>query len=306
MEYLNEENIAVTVLKAPLSEYNLETGVLNTNATLSHYEILYMSTFSMALSHSPHNRVFVNAEISQGQLCPGMRRFPNIGSLVTESIAAMVNLVRPVISLIVHLPGMMEIWGRGRPCSLNTHGHSILQKCGSELLSLDDFFESINRANMHYWASFHLIAQAIRGQGQDEVANIVDGVAYYGLATSSPVGAFSRVINSVKIPINDVGGMVIRTVFPSTQSLASAGFVVSSNPVKLAQFSYGLVAGCVVDIIPLAMRLERNPQDKEATRSLLSLLTNRLYRSKQAYYQSITQGVLQVSPFTNLWYFPLC
>jgi hypothetical protein len=187
LEYLNEENIAVTILYAAFTEYDPLTGRLHPNATNATYKVQYISTQTMMLSSVPHNRDVLDSSVAQGQLCPAMRRLPNLGSIWAESLTTLVNLFRPVISIIVSLPGLIEVWQQGRACSLNTQGHSLLRKCGAEILSLDDFFESLTRANIHYWGAFNLIAQAIRGEGQHQLANIVDGVAYYGDATSSPV-----------------------------------------------------------------------------------------------------------------------
>jgi hypothetical protein len=291
LEYLNEENIAVTILEAPFTEYSLETGALNTNATIARHRIMYLSTSSIPLlSDSPHNRD-QNDVLVQGQLCAGMRKFPNLGSIVAETTCSWINLLRPVVSIIGSIPGLIEIWRNGKPCALATHGHSVLQRCGAELLSLDDFFDSINRANTHYWAAFNLIARAVRGTKQHQLANIVDGVAYYGDATSSPVGPLSQIISSVRIPLSDIGSTVLTRVFPFTPS---EGLAVTSNPVKMAQFSYQLVVGCITDIIPLAIRVDRNPSDIDAIRALLLLFMNRVFQARDAYYQSITQGVMKV------------
>jgi hypothetical protein len=305
LEYLNEENIAVTILKAAFIDYDLEKGVLKANSTASHYDIMYLSTFSMALSSTPHNRDFLTSEAAQGQLCAGMRRFPNLGSLTAELTTAVVNFIRPVVSIMVTIPGLIEIWGKGMPCSLNTHGHSILQLCGAEILSLDDFFDSINRANKHYWFAFTLVAQAIRSQDQHKLANIVDGVAYYGAATSSPVGVYSQSITTAHLPIEELGHMITVKVFPY---MPSSGLLVSSNPVKMAQFSYQLVSGVVADLIPLSLRIDRNPRDIDAARSIVALFMNRLFQVRDSYYQSITQGILQgcsgismMIGFTNPW-----
>jgi hypothetical protein len=292
LEYLNVENIAVTILMASFEDYSLETGVLRTDSTRSYYRIMYLSTFTMALSDEPFNRDFNLAELSQGQLCAGMRRFPNLGSMSAEVICAWVNLLRPVISLIVNIPGMIEIWGDGRPCALNTHGHSLLRQCGSEMLSLDDFFDAVNRANAHYWSAFNLVAASIRGTGQSRLANVVDGVAYYGAGTSSPMGPLSSVITSVRIPIAGVAGAITSTVFPSMPTASSSALMLSSNPVRMAQFSYQLVTGCIVDIIPLALRVDRYG-DQEAGRELVALFINRLFQARDGYYQSVTQGILQ-------------
>jgi hypothetical protein len=44
-------------------------------------------------------------------------------------------------------------------CPLVTHGHSLMQKCGRDLLSLDDFFGALNRENAHFWRAFSLVAE---------------------------------------------------------------------------------------------------------------------------------------------------
>lgn len=181
------------------------------------------------------------------------------------------------------------MWGEGRACALNTHGHSILRKCGAELLSLDDMFESVTRANTHYWAGFNLVAQALRSTDQDALANVVDGVAYYGGATSSPTGVVSNLLQSVRIPVTELGVMITQKAFP----YSPPGIIVTSNPVKMAQFSYQLVAGCVSDLLPLFVRIARNSNDHDAANSIITLFVNRVFQARDAYYESVTQGVLQ-------------
>jgi hypothetical protein len=144
LEYLNDENVGVTILEAQFTEYSQETGTLLPNSTQARYRIMYLSTVHMTLSDSPHNRDLDQSEAIQGQLCAGMRRFPNVCSMLAESLCVFVDILRPVVSLFITIPALIEIWGEGRPCALNTRGHSIVRKCGSEILSLDDMFESVN------------------------------------------------------------------------------------------------------------------------------------------------------------------
>jgi hypothetical protein len=175
LEYINAENIAVTVLKAPFTEFNPETGALQEGATQAKYEILFLSTVTNALRDTPWKRDIKVAAFSQGQLCPNMRRFPNFGSMATEIINAGVSLVRLGVNIIVSLPGLIEIWGNQKSCSVVTRGHSLLRKCGSDLLSLDNFFDSLIRANAHYWRAYGIVAGHIRDAGSDRLANLVDG-----------------------------------------------------------------------------------------------------------------------------------
>ena len=145
-------------------------------------------------------------------LCPAMRRLPNLGSLSAEILVAGVELIRKVFDLAITLPGLVEIWGKQQTCSLVTHGHSFLRRCGRDLLSLDDFFEAINRANAHFWRSFSLVAERVRRLEQDKLANLIDGVAYYGESTISPMDVYKSIIVSTKIPAQEMGQQFIQVI----------------------------------------------------------------------------------------------
>ena len=128
-----------------------------------------------------------------------------------ELLVAGVNLLRPIVGLVVSMPGFLQLWNNGiTTCALNTAGHSLLQKCGADFVSLDDFFDAVNRANTHFWFSFNKVASAIRGTGQLQLANVVDGIAYYGDATGSPMGVMVSTMKSVKIPIANMGAVITR------------------------------------------------------------------------------------------------
>ena len=71
---------------------------------------------------------------------------------------------------------------------------------------------------------------------------------------------------------------------------------ISANPLRLAQFSYNLIASVISGIIPLSIRMGKNPKDVGAAREMLVMLNNKLYQARDAYYASITIGmVVQVS-----------
>jgi hypothetical protein len=218
MDYINEENIAITVLKASFFDYSPDTGLLRPDAKNASYQVYYLSTTNMSLSSVPHEReVMVAAtSASEGKLCPAMRRLPNVGSLVAESYVAGVELVRKVLDILLVLPAATRMWDTQEACPIVTHGHSLLQKCGSDLLSLDDFFDAINRANAHFWRSFAIIAERTRSMGSfaNRVANIVDGVAYYGESTISPATTYSSLVTSVRIPTKEAASQFIQAVMP--------------------------------------------------------------------------------------------
>ena len=294
LEYINEENIAVTILNASFEEYDPFTGNLKANAIRAQYKVLFLSTETLAFAETPWNREGMLTAHSEGMLCPAMRRLPNLGSMTTEIIVAGVELVRKVFDLAITLPGLVEIWGKQQSCSLVTHGHSFLRKCGSDMLLLDDFFEAINRANAHFWRSFSLIAERIRSLDEDNLANIVDGVAYYGESTISPMDVYKSIIVSTKVPTKELGTQFIQGILPMSKGAMANELAISANPMRMAQFSYNLIATTISDILPLAVKAGKDSRNKEVIRQILAVLNNKIYQARDAYYGSITLGMIQV------------
>ena len=68
---------------------------------------------------------------------------------------------------------------------------------------------------------------------------------------------------------------------------------ISASPIRIAQFSYYLVASVISGIIPLSIRLDRNSNDKDAAREMLAMLNNKFYQARDVYYSSITLGMVQ-------------
>ncbi len=214
LEYINDENIAVTILNASFKEYDADTGLLLETSRLATYDVWFLSTETMSLSRTPFNREVSLSSQSEGLLCPAMRRIPNVGSMVAEVVVAGAEVLRKVLDLAIGLPGMVHIWKGQQACSFVTHGHSLLRRCGGDLLSLNDFFDALNRANAHFWRSFSIVAERVRDLEMYQLANIVEGVAYYGEATLSPTQAYSSFVSTVKIPTVSMGKQVVQSVFP--------------------------------------------------------------------------------------------
>jgi len=83
---------------------------------------------------------------------------------------------------------------------------------------------------------------------------------------------------------------------------------ISANPLRMAQFSYNLVASIVTGIIPLSIRLTKNPRDVDAGRQMLAMFNDKLYKARDAYYAAITLGMVQgcngislMLGYTNPW-----
>jgi hypothetical protein len=83
---------------------------------------------------------------------------------------------------------------------------------------------------------------------------------------------------------------------------------ISANPLRLAQFSYNLIASVITGIIPLSIRLGKNPNDMDAAREMIAMLNNKMYQARDSYYASITLGMVQgcngvalMLGYTNPW-----
>jgi hypothetical protein len=233
LEHINDENVAITVLRAPFSEYDVDTGLLRPNARNASYRVYFLSTVTMALSDVPWEQDVVldaGKALQEGALCPAMRRLPNVGSFTAEIVVAGAELFRKALDVILMVPALVQMWrqggdgddGRDRggegiimiACPLVTHGHSLLQRCGSDLLSLDEFFDALNRANAHFWRSFSLVAERVRDMGEHHIANIIDGVAYYGESTISPTTAYASIVRTVQVPTKEMGTEMLQGVIP--------------------------------------------------------------------------------------------
>lgn len=83
---------------------------------------------------------------------------------------------------------------------------------------------------------------------------------------------------------------------------------ISANPMRLAQFWYNFFASVITGIIPLSIRLGKNSRDVDAAREMVAMLNNKLYQARDAYYASITLGMVQgcnglalMLGYTNPW-----
>lgn len=155
-------------------------------------------------------------------------------------------------------------------------------------------FDSLERSNAHFWSGFGIVATRIRGLGEDTTANVIDGVAYFGEGTTLAVAGSSRyLVRSFRMPLGQVQVVVLNTIMPPGARVFSVGSFVTMNPLRVARFSYRLVTGAIADVIPLAVRVDRDSRDTQAVRGILYAFTNRLYESRQEYYAGITLGMLQ-------------
>lgn len=169
LEYISSANIAVTILYATMRDYDVDTGLIVANPVNPVDRVVrFLSTGggTMQMRDTPW---YPSVSLAPGMLCPAMRRLPNLGSMLAETAVCLVQLARFPVRLVTWLPGLSVMWREQRPCSLVTHGHSILERCGAELLSLEEFFQAQFRLNAHFWHTFSLVSNWVRGMGQVKI-----------------------------------------------------------------------------------------------------------------------------------------
>jgi hypothetical protein len=120
--------------------------------------------------------MFIQHTVSAiGKLCPNQRRVPQFGSLMAETLVMDVLLVRLPVVIIVASPVLVELITGD--CYADSKSHSLLMNCGSELFSLELFFDSAYRCNGHFWRILSITANFLP---PGFVQTFINGVAAVG------------------------------------------------------------------------------------------------------------------------------
>lgn len=212
LEYLNADNIAVTYLSVQLKDYNISGA--EPYAGKGRYNVVYYNPERNSLQDVPWQKDSGVSSTAEGRLCPAMRRLPQLGSLATETVAMFVNVGRFVVRMVLGLPAIIALWAQGRRCPELTMGHSLAESCGTEVLSMDEAFDSLDRASSHLWGILHVIASRIRdiqvgGKLADSVAAIVDGAGMVAESTMVPIPGASLLVSSAQLPVMELGQAVL-------------------------------------------------------------------------------------------------
>lgn len=244
LDYINEDNLALTVLKTTLSNLNVfSLGAID--ETLATYETIWINpntletrtdTLWMPEASSP--------ALTQGFLCPSQRRMPNAGSMLAEAVNAIVFLLRMPINVFLSSPSILDF--ASNRCSLLNRGHQLLKNCGKELFNLDDFFASVYRSNALFWQSFSIIANQF-GPGTPQ--SFINGAvaAAENRLTYLPyvVGGLEGVGN---VKISEVPAILANSIAGLPSPIAMAN-IAMQNPVAMFQFYYNTGSKMLVDIL---------------------------------------------------------
>jgi hypothetical protein len=236
MEYLNEDNIAVVVSSSPIQSFETNTNSFSVQTST----VYWLNPSTMQISNNIWQTTVAKSNL--GTLCPGLQRFPRLGSMVAELVNANVYLFQYIMGIPLYLPGVINIWLDGGKCTQQSYGHSILDNCGSDIFSLENMFDSYTDAASIFWHSLNSISYVIQFGGSNPrnnpISDILDGMAQYGEGTIDFLAIQSSVITLSKIPMKEqipalVGSIQSGSIFTSFNNA-------QSNTLMWARFTYNV------------------------------------------------------------------
>lgn len=180
LEYVNEQNLAVTVQVADRTYDPLRREGSN-----STYVTYWLNPQTMQARSSGMWSSELPSSLTAG-LCVVADGVPHLGTLGAELVVAGMHVLHRGISAFLYMPGMIAFWKGGSVCPLDAHGHSVLTSCGQSVLDLEDFFDSIDSAAAVLWGIPGWVAEQIE-QGKvvdySPISDLLRGSGIYGRGT---------------------------------------------------------------------------------------------------------------------------
>lgn len=244
LEYINRDNLALTVLRTALTNVNTFTLTAE-DPSNAEWVTLWVNPATMQIREDhmwmPEAS---SAALTAGVLCPSQRRMPNLGSLVAEAFVSACLLVRLPLNVVLGLPLRFS----GQSCPVVTRGHSLLKACGAELLSLDDFFSAIFRCNTLFWQAFVIVADSF-GPGYPQT--FINGMAVAGenggWAALLP-GMAAQLTSVSKMSPTEAMDVLSNTVITLPAPIAAAQLA-TMNPIAYTHYAYRMGSRMLMQII---------------------------------------------------------
>ncbi len=209
LEYLNEDNIAVTLESSPVTAWDVGTGIF-TNASRTTYW-LHPATMRVRRTVWQTDPASSGIPTQIPALCPALQRLPRVGTFLAELGNAGVFLLKFVVYAITYTPGLAAVWGSSGGARCPAPGsalyHSVLANCGERVYSLDDFFDSLDDAAAVFWHSLSLLARLIAPESKPGIAkpitNVLDGMSQYGQGAVDVWAGGAGVLTLTRVPIRE-------------------------------------------------------------------------------------------------------
>ncbi|EKX36199.1 hypothetical protein GUITHDRAFT_117723 [Guillardia theta CCMP2712] len=157
LEYINEYNVAVTVLQASMQSFDVLTRLPKPGYDGYQYVVYFVNpTTNEGPSTSMYSPLVPQSLLSEGLLCPNERRMPEIGASLAEAWAGVLLFMRLPLNAVVLFPAIFSAgdWPLFTQCATVTLGNSMLLNCGKGILNVDLAFEAWHRSSLLYYQSF--------------------------------------------------------------------------------------------------------------------------------------------------------
>jgi len=225
LEYLNEDNIAVTVESSPVTGWDAATASFKNASRRTYW--LNPSTMRLKDTIWQTDPASTGLPTQVPQLCPALQRLPRLGTLLAETLNAGVFALRYVAFAIAYTPGLVAAWSAGPRCPAPGAAlyHSVLASCGGRVYALDDLFDSLDDAGAVFWHGLSLVARLIAPQSKPAVAgpltDVLDGMAQYGQGAVDAWAGGRAVLLLTRVPVREQAVQLWATVQAGTMGDAS-------------------------------------------------------------------------------------
>lgn len=198
LEYVNEQNVAVTVQVADKTYDPTKREGSN-----SSYAMFWLNPQTMQVRQGDMWPGEVPSALTT-DLCLVADGVPHVGTLGAELGVAGLHVLHRIIGALLYAPGLLALWRGGGFCPLDGRGHSVLATCGSNVFSLDDFFDSLDAATAVFWGIPGWVAEQME-QGKvvdySPVSDLLRGFGAYGRGTVGITEVQGGVMSLLSTPL---------------------------------------------------------------------------------------------------------
>jgi hypothetical protein len=202
LDYLNEDNIAVTVLSTNVSAYDGATGSFR---GVTH--TLWLNPATMQVQDGVFQGVTPTTSLTA--LCPQLQRLPRLGGFLAEGLSSVVFLAKFAIGVVLYTPAMIPVWRSGGKCPTvpgGTYYHMVLADCGDSIYALDDYFDALADANTIFWHSLVILQQLVTPTNVEDATpldQIFQGMANYGEGVADIWTQRASVMTMMRLPLRE-------------------------------------------------------------------------------------------------------
>ena len=265
LDYINEDNIAVTVMRTTMANLNTQTlrPIDPANAT---YPILWLNPTTMEYRE---DRLWMpeapSPALTAGALCPSQRRMPNLGSIAAEALVANLLFFKLPLNVLINLPVVLT--SLDGTCPVMNRGHSLLQTCGADLLNLDDAWDAVFKLQFHFW---NALAIGADGFGPGVPQTFVNGVAMAG-ENGGWAAMLPGMVNSLSAISKQDATNALATLQNTVMALPTpvqAAQLALKNPIAMMQFYYRAGSRMMMQVVLHGLRRRLEPGQCRQVESL--------------------------------------